>query len=109
MQFLRRHRLMLAFALIACLVLLGRCAMRPNEAVNAPPRTERTATTASASANEQSSATDGAASSAVPSADNSASAFGALRGRVIDAVTRKPVREFEVQFHGTCQPGRRRR
>ncbi|HSD74818.1 MAG TPA: carboxypeptidase-like regulatory domain-containing protein, partial [Steroidobacteraceae bacterium] len=36
-----------------------------------------------------------------PAAGKSASAFATLRGRVIDATTRKPVREFEVQFHGT--------
>jgi hypothetical protein len=32
-------------------------------------------------------------------ADESASSLGTLRGRVIDAVTRGPVRTFEVEFH----------
>ncbi len=100
MDFLHRHRFALGLALVVGLLLLGRFAMRPDDAVNAPSRTERPASIESPSAKAQLPAAAGHASNSAPPADTSASAFGSLRGRVIDAVTRKPVRRFEVQFHG---------
>lgn len=96
-----RKRLVLGLALVVTLVLLGRWAMRPGEPVNAPPRPESPASIDSAPAQAQALTASEAAPDGAPSKDDSASAFGTFRGRVIDAVTREPVREFEVQFHGT--------
>ena len=96
MDLLDRQRVVLGLALIVCLILLGRWAMRPDDAVNAPPDPEGLSSIDSPPARAQLPAIAEAASDIAPS-----TAFGTLRGRVIDAVTRKPVREFEVQFHGT--------
>ncbi len=101
MGLLHRHRFVLALALILCLILLGRWAMLPDDAVNAPPRTERLATSDGSPAKAQPPTSAESASGIAPSADDSAFSFGILRGRVIDAVTREPVREFELEFHGT--------
>ena len=42
-----------------------------------------------------------AASDIAPLTGDPASSFGTLRGKVIDAVTHEPVREFELEFQGT--------
>lgn len=101
MDLLNRRWFVVGLALMVCLVLLGRWAMRPDDAVNAPSRLERPASADSPPAKAQLPAIAEAASDIAPSADNSASTFGTLRGRVIDALTREPVREFELEFHGT--------
>ncbi len=101
MDSLGRQRLFLGLALIVCLALLGQWAMSPDEAVNAPPDAEKPASGASPAASVQLPSLAEAASDVAPSTAKSASAFGTLRGCVIDALTRKPVQEFEVQFQGT--------
>jgi hypothetical protein len=98
---LRRQRLVLGFALIVCLALLGRWVISPYEAENAPPDAEKTVSVASPTERVQLPSRAESASDPAPSTRKSASAFGTLRGRVVDALTRKPVQEFEVQFLGT--------
>jgi hypothetical protein len=86
--------------LVIGLVLFGRWMMRPDDGVNAPPPSTSTATSAAttpAITQPQVIADTGA----VKTQPEKKPAFATLRGRVIDAATRKPVREFEVQFHGT--------
>ena len=101
MDFIDRHRFVLVLALIACLMLLGRWAMRTDDAVNAPSRPETLVSIDSPPAKAQLPASPEAASDSAPFTGDRASSFGTLRGRVIDAVTREPVREFELEFHGT--------
>ena len=101
MDALNRQRLVLGLALIVCLALLGRWAMLPDEAANARPDAERHASVASPPVTMQLPLPVEAASEVTPYSRKAASAFGTLRGRVIDAVTRKPVRDFDVQFQGT--------
>lgn len=98
---LTRQRLILGLALIVCLALLGRRAMLRDEAANARPDAESPASVASPPATAHLPSLVEAASDVALSTRKSASAFGTLRGRVIDALTRKPVQEFEVQFLGT--------
>ncbi len=73
--------------------------MRPDDAVNAPSPAVTPTTVDSPPPEAQSPAT--AEVTSPPAKDDSASAFGTFRGRVIDAVTRKPLREFSVHFFGT--------
>lgn len=101
MGFIDRRRFVLGFALIVCLALLGRWAMRADDTVSAPPRPELRASVDSSPAKAQLPASAEAASGIPSAVDKSASAFGVFRGRIVDAVTRKPVREFELEFHGT--------
>ncbi|MEX2150285.1 MAG: carboxypeptidase-like regulatory domain-containing protein [Steroidobacteraceae bacterium] len=98
---LNRQRLVLGLALIVCLALLGRWAISPDEAANARPDGESPTTVASPPAKAQLPSLVEATSDVAPYTGKSASAFGTLRGRVIDAITRKAVHEFEVQFQGT--------
>jgi hypothetical protein len=99
-----RYRVLAGLVLVACLVLLGRWAMHQPNAPNAPPEIQRLDSQDSAPATAQPPANIPASASAkTPSRVATASNFGTLRGRVIDAVTRKPVHEFDVQFHGTHQ------
>lgn len=98
---LTRQRLILGFALIVCLALLGRWAMLRDEAANARPEAESPASVASPPATAHLPSLVEAASDVALSTRKSVPAFGTLRGRVVDALTRKPVQEFEVQFLGT--------
>jgi len=101
MDTLNRQRLVLGLALIVCLALLARWAILPDEAANALPDAQKLAPVAGPPATAQLPSLVEAASDVAPYTVKSASAFGTLRGRVIDAVTRKAVHEFEVQFQGT--------
>src|SRR6185503_11554056 len=99
MDLLNRRPLVLGIALLVCLLLLGRWAMRPHDAVNVPSQAEAPASIDSPPAKAQRPANMTSASALTT--DDSVSAFGTFRGRVIDAVTRKPVREFKLEFQGT--------
>jgi protocatechuate 3,4-dioxygenase beta subunit len=72
--------------------------MRADEAVDTPPRADDLASVESGPTKTQPPAGVEPAADTAPSPDKPASAFGTLRGRVIDAITRKPVREFELAF-----------
>ena len=98
MDALNRQRLVLGLALIVCLALLGRWAMLPDEAANARPDAERHASVASPPVTMQLPLPVEAASEVTPYSRKAASAFGTLRGRVIDAVTRKPVRSVDAML-----------
>ncbi len=73
--------------------------MRSRDVVNVPSQAEKPASIDSPPSKVQLPANTEPASA--PPKDDSASAFGTFRGRVIDAVTRKPVREFKLEFQGT--------
>jgi hypothetical protein len=94
-----RHRLLIGSALVASLALLGYWMMRPGDVNAPPPSTPITTSTDWATATAQPPVIEETGSVKAP--PEKKAAFATLRGRVIDAATRKPVREFEVQFHGT--------
>lgn len=97
MGFLRRHRVILVSALaVGGLVLLGFWAMRP-QVVDAPASAASAAPPDDAPADAQPPAS--AESPTKPAASSADSSVGTFRGRVIDAVTRQPVREFELEFY----------
>jgi hypothetical protein len=100
-----RHRLglILVIGLVLCLALLGREFVRPEDTEQAPANIERVATVADTSASEASPAATQAAPAVTP-APNVPYASGTFRGRVIDAATREPVHEFELEFHPMHQP-----
>jgi Carboxypeptidase regulatory-like domain len=94
-----RHRVILISALVAAgLGLFGLWAMRPHPVVSTPASIERSAAPDSTPAPAPLPASTLPSKSAVSSDESS---FGTFRGRVIDAATREPVREFEVAFDGT--------
>jgi Carboxypeptidase regulatory-like domain len=101
MRFHSRNRVVLISALVAVgLMLLGVWAMRSQPAMHAAARAE----SAAASDRSTSIPAPTPASTASPSKSTASSddaSFGTFRGRVINAATREPVREFEVAFHGS--------
>src|SRR5688572_16959287 len=101
MGLLDRRRIVLGLALILCLSLLGRWATRPDDAGKVRPAAEDSAFIAGSPGSAPAPALAGAAADVPPATDDPISKFGTLRGRVIDAVTRAPVPEFEVEFQGT--------
>src|SRR5262245_58607525 len=84
----RRAILLLSLAVVTCLVI-GLWALRSNESP-APLPAPVAATPAEPP--------PAPASVEPPPAANPVAAFATLRGRVIDAATREPVREFELRF-----------
>lgn len=100
-----RHRLGLGLilGLVLGLALLGRELLRPNDTERAPAKIENVAAVAD---DPEPAAAPEIAQPAptVTPAPNVPSTFGTFRGRVIDAVTRQPVREFELEFHAQHQP-----
>lgn len=102
MEFLSRQRFALGFALVLALVLwlvlAGRWAMFQHEAVNAPATVEQLAARDDSHKEAQPPEVVEAAADPGARPDDPASSRGALRGRVIDAVTRQPVREFDLKF-----------
>jgi hypothetical protein len=97
----QRRWIVLGFAVTLGLSLLGRWALRPVEVANDPvPQS------APASAAEQPAATP-SPTLAEPAPDPAIKG-GTFRGRAIDAVTREPVKEFEVQLRpAEANPARR--
>ena len=93
MNVLARRRLILGLALLASVMLLGHWLMRADDVADVPKAVEATPAAESQPL---------AIVEAVPANERSSKrAFVTLRGRVIDAVTRQPVREFEVQLQRT--------
>jgi hypothetical protein len=103
-----RHRfsLILIVGLVLCLALLGREFFRPEVAEQTPARVEKIATVADTSVPvAQPTTTAQLDTAAVETPAPNVSSGGAVfRGRVIDAATRQPVREFELEFHAAHQP-----
>jgi hypothetical protein len=100
MQVSGRGWVILGLALVM-LTLLGWWTLRPEQTVREPEATQPSAVVDSRPAETPAPrVTDSPPASAKP---RSQSGFATFRGRVIDAATRKAIREFEVQFHG-AQP-----
>ena len=105
MNIVAARRLLLGLALLASLLLLGYWLMRPGDGVNAPSSIATTTTPERTPAATQPPVIAESAASKTSTAEvtpvGGKSAFATFRGRVIDAATRAPIREFEVEFHGT--------
>ncbi len=88
-----RRRSVLGLVLIACLIIVGWWALRSPDAPTAPPP-------AAQSTRLEPRPPPAPATSGIDEAvaTTPAPAFATLRGRVIDAATRKAVREFELRF-----------
>lgn len=82
-----RRAFLLSLAAIACLII-GWWALGPNESPAPPPPSAASTRVEPPPAPEP----------VEPTSDASFKAFATLRGRVIDAATREPVREFELRF-----------
>ncbi|WP_129642744.1 carboxypeptidase regulatory-like domain-containing protein [Peristeroidobacter agariperforans] len=99
----RRRTVLLILGLIVCLGLLSRWVMRP-DAVDAPPTPSSPVTQAAPLATEPAVVEPpplaAETQDAVPVAGPEV-----FRGRVIDAVSRQPVRAFQLEFHPHFQPG----
>jgi Carboxypeptidase regulatory-like domain len=80
------------FVLVACLIFVGWWVLRSPQTADSPPRVSTTSP--SDPAPPSLPGTD----SVPPIATDSAPASATLRGRVIDAATREPVREFQLRF-----------
>jgi hypothetical protein len=99
---MRRQRILLAAVLVLGAIALGRWLMLVEDAVDAPPapppvQVESTPPATTAPADP------------APTVEESAKppASAILRGRVIDAATREPVRKFTLQFHWDRSTGAR--
>lgn len=100
----RRRTVLLILGLVVCLGLLSRWVMRPDAVTDAPGDRPNPVATADPSATEPPVA------EALPLAAEArdaapVAATGAFRGRVIDAVSRQPVPEFELEFLPHFEPG----
>lgn len=93
MRLVTRKRIVLGLAVILAIALLGRWWMRDGDPASMPARAAPQLATDSAPIAEPSKL------QAAPPVTTPSPAGGIFRGRVIDAVTRTPVREFEVQIH----------
>src|SRR5687767_13441651 len=96
MNLRHRYGLIVVIGLVLCLALLGREFVRPDAPEQTPAHAEKVASAADRPALD---AQPAPAQAAVTPDTNIPSATGTLRGRVIDAATRKPVHEFELEFH----------
>ena len=98
-----RHRLgpILILGLILGLALLGRESLRPDDAEPAPAKVEKISAVAEPPASTEPSIVTQPAATSAP---NVSPETGIFRGRVIDAATRQPVREFALEFHAAHQP-----
>jgi large repetitive protein len=105
MSLLRRYRFVLMLGLVLGLVFSGRELVRPSDDEQAAASIERVAAVDDVPAAEPAAAAAPAESvepdAPTPSAANIPSNSGTFRGRVIDATTRQPVREFDIAFHGS--------
>jgi len=86
-----RRAFALSLAIIACLVVVAWWSLRSPEAPVAPTPSAAATQPASTPAPAETDNTDVGPQPSVP-------AVSTLRGRVIDAVSREPVREFELRF-----------
>jgi hypothetical protein len=96
---LTRKRVVLGIALIVGALLLGVWVMRAGDSVDGAPRTETQASTHQAALPADAPRT----AEQAPSARRPSSALGTFRGRVVDAATGDPVREFEVRLFTNAQ------
>ncbi|MDY6944835.1 MAG: carboxypeptidase-like regulatory domain-containing protein [Pseudomonadota bacterium] len=99
----RRHCVALSLGFVLCLVLLDRWVLGPDQQDDEPPD-QQAALEQSTLAVPLAAAPDDSldATSPVPfdsGAHQDAADTGVFRGRIVDAVTRQPVREFELEFH----------
>ena len=88
-----RRSIALRLAFLACLVGIGWW-LRPHEAPTAPAPSAQSTVPKQPPAQSRRVAT--ASNEATP--ESPAPAFATFRGRVVDAATREPVREFELKF-----------
>ncbi|WP_129777147.1 carboxypeptidase regulatory-like domain-containing protein [Peristeroidobacter soli] len=99
----RRRTVALILGLVLCLALLGRWVVRFDKEGSletpAPPASEPIAKVI------QPAREDSKPGSII--ANEAPMGAGIFRGRVIDAATRQPIREFTVEFHPPRQPERR--
>lgn len=99
----RCHAVALILGLVICLVLLGRWAWRPDEPSEASADRraiiEQPSPNAPSDAEPAGSAKAGSTAASDTTADKDAANSGMFRGRIIDAVTRQPVREFDLEFY----------
>ncbi|WP_161816168.1 peptidase associated/transthyretin-like domain-containing protein [Steroidobacter agaridevorans] len=97
----RRRAVLLILGLVVCLGLLSRWVMRPAAITDTPVERPSPVITAAPPPAEPPVA------EAVPPAAETppVAAAVAFRGRVIDAVSRQPVREFELEFLPHFRPG----
>jgi hypothetical protein len=79
-------------------VLIGRQTMHSEDARDAPVHVDAEEPFEAPTREAEPSAAAAAPSNATPSISAPATAAGTLRGRVIDAATRTPVKEFEIQI-----------
>jgi protocatechuate 3,4-dioxygenase beta subunit len=105
---MRAARVAALASALTILVLVGLWVYRGERAadVAAPaaettPATTTTAASADAPIENSVAASVAATPTKTPAASAPASSFSSFRGRVIDAATREPVREFVVEFLGT--------
>lgn len=95
----RRHSIALSLGLVLCLVLLGRWAMRSDDQGDASADPGASIAQSMPGAPTVPAKSLETASPAFDTASNVTPDSGVFRGRIIDAVTRQPVREFELEFH----------
>lgn len=103
----RRSTVALMLGLVICLGLLGHWALRPNEQSAGPtdgkasvePPTSDTAIPKQPAA--KADTTSATAASNLTSDQAALDSGGVFRGRIVNAVTREPVREFDLEFHPT--------
>jgi hypothetical protein len=97
MTVLRHRQLVLAFALALCLGLVAYWTVFEDDAANVSTNAHQLAAPSGTPAETELS-TRAPAPGTTSSTQNSNSSSGTLRGRVVDAVTREPVREFTLQL-----------
>jgi hypothetical protein len=102
----RRHAVALIVGLVLCLALLGRWALRPGEPGPAAADPQASEQVAADAPSPLTPADEAEVTSSVGSditANKDFPGSGVFRGRLINAVTRQPVRDFDLEF----QPARR--
>src|SRR5688572_4935273 len=99
---MRRQRIFLIAVLVLGVIALGRWAMLVEKAVDPPP-----APPVAQIEPAPVPATSPAVAETTPAVEEKAPAGAILRGRVIDAATREPVRKFTVHFHWDPSTGYR--
>lgn len=102
----RRQTVALIVGLVIALGLLIRWAMLPDEHSDAPAGQEATIAQSTPSVPPTEAPAESAADTPeVIESNQDASDSGIFRGRIIDAVTRQPVREFDIEFYRLRRSG----
>src|SRR5262245_8821395 len=97
MNLLRRYRMILIFGIVVGLMVFGRAWMLSSDKPNNTPSNPVAAAPAQPAAIFSSPAEGTTA--VPPTTARNTPGSGTFHGRVIDAATREPVREFELQLH----------